>query len=177
MTRTILLALALGLVAPVWLLAHQPEPGAVPWVAEVDEGSERRALEPPADLLGERLDAAARPDTIQEIRLVDGSVVRGTVLSETDDRVVIQTLGGIRMELERGQIRSMRAARGEVRNGEFWRQDPNRTRLFFAPRGLQSGSGVMLSITAAFSSSTRKGLGRKCTRSAWGPRGPASSLA
>jgi len=150
--RTILLALILGLVAPVWLLAHEPEPGGGPWIAEVDERSEERALEPPADLLGGRLDAGARPDTIQEIRLVDGSVVRGTVLSETDDRVVIQTLGGIRMELERGQIRSMRAARGEVRNGEFWRQDPNRTRLFFAPtaRPMAKGEGYVASYMLFF---------------------------
>lgn len=134
MNRIGLLVLALGLTSPVPATAHPPEPGPGPFFAAAGVAT------------------TAPPDTIQEVQLADGSIIRGRVLSETDDRVVIETLGGIRMELERGQIRSMRAARGQVRNGEFWRQDPNRTRLFFAPtaRPTDRGEGYVASYMLFF---------------------------
>lgn len=82
-------------------------------------------------------------DTLYEIRLVDGSTLYGRVTAVDADRVVLQTEGGVRVELSRAQIRSAAPVRGTVHGGEVWPEDPNVTRLFFAPTGrsLRKGEG------------------------------------
>lgn len=85
----------------------------------------------------------AAGDTVREIRLSDGSVIYGRIESQDGDRVVIVTTAGARVEVARANVRSMTVTRGKVRNGEVWREDPNPTRLFFAPTGrsLRRGEG------------------------------------
>ena len=43
------------------------------------------------------------------------------------------------------QVRSLTGAEGQVVDGEFWREDPNQTRLFFGPsaRPLKKGTGYL----------------------------------
>lgn len=91
---------------------------------------------------------AARGDTIMEVRLRDGSVLYGRVAEETPDRVVIVTSAGVRLELQRGQIESMRVTSGRAVDGAFWVEDPNSTRLFFTStaRPLRKGSGYISSF-------------------------------
>jgi hypothetical protein len=80
-------------------------------------------------------------DTIWEVELADGSAVIGRVTVVTAERVTLRTLGGATLEVERPLIRSMVAASGTVREGQLWRADPNRTRLFFGPTGRMLGQG------------------------------------
>ena len=49
--------------------------------------------------------------------------------------VVLTTLGGARVEISRSQIADVRATAGQVVDGEFWREDPNVSRLFFTATG------------------------------------------
>lgn len=95
--------------------------------------------------------AAAQQDTVplvvsdstMEIRLADGSTIYGRIVSADGGRVVIVTSGGARLEVDRAQVRSVRAVQGTVRDGEVWPQDPHRTRLFIGPTGrsLNMGEG------------------------------------
>lgn len=74
-------------------------------------------------------------EELYEIRLIDGSVLIGRVLSVSGDRIVVTTAGGARVELVRSQIREARTAEGRVVRGEFWQEDPNLSRLFFTSTG------------------------------------------
>lgn len=82
-------------------------------------------------------------DSLVEVRLTDGSVLIGRIVEETEDRLVVVTQGGTRVELDRSQVRSVSPAQGRTVNGEFWGADPNPTRLFFAPtaRAVPEGEG------------------------------------
>jgi hypothetical protein len=84
-------------------------------------------------------------DTTWRIELTDGSTLIGQVVATTPERITIRTATGVTVELQRGQIRSMSVARGTVRDGVLWGDDPNRTRLFFAPTGrmLPRGEGYV----------------------------------
>lgn len=86
----------------------------------------------------------AAPDTtVREFRLADGSRVYGRVVASDAEHVTVETLGGVRMELARAQVRSDVPARGRVVNGELWLEDPHATRLFFGPtaRAVPRGEG------------------------------------
>ena len=72
---------------------------------------------------------------IQELRLKDGSRLYGYVDESTSERVVMTTITGTQMEVQRVQIDSLEPARGRLVDGEFLPADPNPTRLFFAPTG------------------------------------------
>jgi hypothetical protein len=74
-------------------------------------------------------------DTVWEIRLADGSTIIGQIIEATPDRLTVRTLSGVTIELERPLIRAMARQRGNVRDGQLWPADPNRTRLFFGPTG------------------------------------------
>lgn len=82
------------------------------------------------------------PDTVK-ISLYDGSVLIGRVVSETDKVVVFETKSGIKSEIPKSQIKQRTAMTGRVVKGEVWNDDPNKTRLFFAPTGrpLNKGEG------------------------------------
>lgn len=98
---------------------------------------------------------AAQPDTTRtpvtasavllEVRLTDGSVVFGSILSADSVRVVLRTVSGARLELAPHQIRSQRTSEGSVVRGEFWPEDPNQTRLLFTSTGrsLRAGEGYV----------------------------------
>lgn len=78
--------------------------------------------------------------TIQELRRADGSRTYGRVVAVDHDRVVFESLDGIRMEMDQRFVR-LRPARGRLVDGEFWHEDRNGTRLFFAPTGRTVTSG------------------------------------
>jgi len=115
----------------------------------------RRGLFPLVVLLAAAVVAAPAPlaaqvpraievsDTLQEIRLQDGSTLYGRVVAVDAERITVETTGGVRVDLERAQIRFVRPVQGRVRAGEVWPEDPNGTRLFFGPTGrmLRAGDG------------------------------------
>lgn len=77
----------------------------------------------------------APSDTVYEVRLGDGSVIYGRIAEVDSERVVLTTVGGGRLEVERSQIREVRPAAGRVVEGEYWNEDPGGTRLFFTATG------------------------------------------
>jgi hypothetical protein len=98
------------------------------------------APSPAAAQVPERI---AVSDTLVEVRLSDGSTLFGRVVEVQDERIVLETQAGARVELSRPQIRSLRRVSGVVRDGVVWEDDPHGTRLFFAPTGraLAAGEG------------------------------------
>lgn len=88
---------------------------------------------------------AARTDSVTEFRLRDGSTLLGRVVEESATRVVVETLGGLRVELTPEMIISRRVVRGRSEAGGFVRADPNATRLFFTStaRPLARGEGYV----------------------------------
>jgi hypothetical protein len=88
----------------------------------------------------------APSDTIYEVRLQDGSLLYARVVAAEPQRVELVTTAGVRLQVDRGQIRSASAVRGTVRpDGMVWPEDPNSTRLFFGPTGraLRAGDGYV----------------------------------
>ena len=98
-------------------------------------------------------DPVVASDTIHRVRLVDGSTLFARVVAVEGDRVTLETSGGDRLEVALARIRSMTPARGRVMDGEFWTEDPNRTRLLvLAPTGrtLDQGEGYLSSFWVFF---------------------------
>ncbi len=92
-------------------------------------------------------------DTLQTLRLVDGSVLVGRVVTVEGDRITFETITGVRLEVDRGQIRSLTPAHGRMVDGEFWNEDPNRTRLLaISPTGrsLPKGEGYLSAFWIIF---------------------------
>ena len=80
-------------------------------------------------------DIPAPSDTIHEVRLGDGSVIFARVLEFDQERVIFETVGGARLDVERTGIEGIRPARGQAVDGEFRTEDPGGTRLFFTSTG------------------------------------------
>lgn len=74
-------------------------------------------------------------DVTQELELSDGSSVIGRVVSIGDGQFIFRTTSGVEMTVEATAVRSLKPITGRVVNGEFLREDPNATRLFFGPTG------------------------------------------
>lgn len=93
----------------------------------------------------EGVEALTPGESLYEIRLMDGSVLFGRVTAVEGETIVLVTLVGARVEVERSQIRVARPAEGRVVEGEFWREDPNSSRLFFTATGrtLQKGEAYV----------------------------------
>jgi hypothetical protein len=68
-----------------------------------------------------------------ELTLRDGSRLYGAIVQEGDEAVVFRTAAGILVTVQCTELASLRKRAGSVVNGEFMPEDPNRTRLFFAP--------------------------------------------
>ncbi|NIV98254.1 hypothetical protein GWN26_03530 [Candidatus Saccharibacteria bacterium] len=78
-----------------------------------------------------------------QLELKDGSRLIGTIVKEDPASITFRTLSQVDMVIARDQIKIMLPLSGEMVAGEFWRRDPNRTRLLFAPtaRPLKAGQG------------------------------------
>ena len=74
-------------------------------------------------------------ETIHEVRLGDGSVIFARIVELDSERVVFETVGGARLEVERSGISDLRPVQGQAVEGEFWSEDPGSTRLFFTSTG------------------------------------------
>jgi len=74
-------------------------------------------------------------DVTQELELDDGSSVIGRVESVGEGRFVFRTTSGAEMTVDVTAVRSLKPVTGRIVSGELWREDPNPTRLFFAPTG------------------------------------------
>jgi len=85
------------------------------------------------------------PREIVEIRLKDGSLIVGRIVSEDGGRALIKTVSGADVTVDRDQITSIQSTAGAVVNGEFWTQDAVSSKLFLGPTGrsLKRGEGYV----------------------------------
>ena len=84
------------------------------------------------------------PDSqVVKLTLSDGSVLIGRVVSVTPTVVRFASAMGA-TDIPRSAIRSVEVMRAKaVHDGEYWPEDPSRTRLFFAPTGRMQRQGEM----------------------------------
>ncbi|HET7322529.1 MAG TPA: hypothetical protein VFI96_08560 [Longimicrobiaceae bacterium] len=89
--------------------------------------------------------APAVSDTLYEIELQDGESYVGRIVASAGDTLTLRTAAGATIRFPTSRIASVHPARGRVVHGEFWREDPNATRLFFSPTGrsLARGEGYV----------------------------------
>ena len=80
-------------------------------------------------------------ETVYEIQLGDGSVLFASIVELDEEQVVLVTVSGVRLEVDRSQLREIAPARGRVEGGEFWSEDPGGTRLFFTATGRSLARG------------------------------------
>lgn len=80
-------------------------------------------------------------DTLTVIRLRDGSVLFGRILSEDAARLHVRTVGGLEIDIQRALVSSIARTRGRMVGNEFWAEDPNGTRLLFTSTGRALGKG------------------------------------
>lgn len=75
--------------------------------------------------------------------LKDGSELMGIIEAEDSLTVYFKMLGNVSMTIQKNQIKKIEHLTGEMIGGEYVRQDPNHTRLFFSPtaRALRTGQG------------------------------------
>ncbi len=95
---------------------------------------------------------AAPADTIFEIVLRDGSTLFGRVVEQDAEKLVIVTVSGTRVEVQRAQVERMRIATGRGEGAAYWAADPNLTRLLFTStaRPLPKGEGYISSFMLFF---------------------------
>lgn len=73
------------------------------------------------------------------ITLSDGQVLRGRVLEQTPERVVLQLEDGNSLALPRDVVLSV--SEPSVESGEAWGRDPNLSRYLYSPSAFSLGSG------------------------------------
>jgi hypothetical protein len=96
---------------------------------------------------GPRVPLAVDPDTSmrQRITLTDGSTVLGRIVAVWDDSVRVEAPSGTTV-IRRDFVRAVRSIpSSSLRDGKYWPEDPNATRLFFGPtaRMLRPGEGYL----------------------------------
>ena len=82
-----------------------------------------------------------------ELTLVDGSVLFGRVV-EVGDPFRFVLVSGVEMTISKENVRTIGEARGMVEGGEYWPEDPNRTRLLFGPTAqtIPQGDGYLYNV-------------------------------
>jgi hypothetical protein len=81
-----------------------------------------------------QFDTPGAGETIYELRLISGQRTLGWITETRGDTIVFRSFDGGEWRLDH-RSDSLRRARGTVVGGEFWKEDQNQSRLFFAPTG------------------------------------------
>ncbi|WP_247233015.1 hypothetical protein [Telluribacter sp. SYSU D00476] len=85
---------------------------------------------------------SAETPTPSLLHMKDGTVLRGVILSETEEGVRIRTDNLGELFITRDKIDKIeREVAGYYRNGQFWFQNPHSTRYFWAPSALPLRKG------------------------------------
>lgn len=87
-----------------------------------------------ATVAAQGFDTPAMGDVIYELRLISGQRTLGWISEARGDTILFRSLDGGEWRLDH-RTDVLRRARGTVVRGEFWREDQNQSRLFFAPTG------------------------------------------
>ena len=87
--------------------------------------------------------AGVREDSIVVVSLRDGSRLHGTIIEENAEFLTVRTVGGLVVRAPKSSVVSVERLHGRVVEGEFRRDDPNYSRLLYAPTGypLRKGQG------------------------------------
>jgi hypothetical protein len=104
-------------------------------------------------IVSESAFAQAAEGDIVRVETRDRSVLIGTLIRETEERVVIRIDGVGEVTIERDNIRSIQVIPPErIRNGEYWFENPQSTRYFFAPNALplRKGKGYYQNVWIFF---------------------------
>lgn len=99
--------------------------------------------------------AQEAPPELRRVVLVNGDVYVGTVEDEAADPLVVVTTDGVVRRFGRDQV----ALVAPLIRGRFFRTDPVRTRLFFAPTARTMGAGAFRGDLAYVFPSVTAGLG------------------
>ena len=70
-----------------------------------------------------------------ELKLRDGSRLYGAIERQTEEQIEFRTITGSLVTARSADVLELREVKGGVVEGEFLPDDPNQTRLFFAPTG------------------------------------------
>ena len=85
------------------------------------------------------------PDSSRyRVETADGQVLLGTLVSETDDEVILASRQLGKVTIQRKDIERMQEVGPDrLRDGEYWFRNPQSTRYFFAPNalGIPEGEG------------------------------------
>ena len=87
--------------------------------------------------------APTAPAITHVLKTREGSTLLGRLVADSGDTVRFQTSLGM-LAIPKRNVAELKPVRpNEVRGGQYWFPDPNRTRLFFAPTGrmLNTGEG------------------------------------
>lgn len=87
--------------------------------------------------------ALSPTDTLYTVELKDGNTLQGTIIHRDEESITIRTPAGIEIKAPKRTIVSIKQMRGKMVGEEFFRVDPNYSRLLFAPTGrpLRKGEG------------------------------------
>ena len=96
-----------------------------------------------APAMGQDETLLAPGDALLEVRLEDGSILYGRVVSAAGDAVTLETPSGVTVTLDRARVVSVERVRGTVQGGRVWNDDRVDDRLFATPTGrtLPGGAG------------------------------------
>jgi hypothetical protein len=87
--------------------------------------------------------AVADTSAIYKVTLTDGSELIGKISQQDAQAIVFVSNAGLIVTIQRPMVRSLEKLQGKWSEGAFIREDPNQTRLLFAPTGktLRKGKG------------------------------------
>ncbi len=83
-------------------------------------------------------------DTLYRVETNEGTVYIGTLVRENEEAVVLATRDGTEVRIARDNIETFASIdSSRIRNGDYWFDNPQPTRYFFAPSaiGLRKGNG------------------------------------
>ncbi len=85
-------------------------------------------------------------DTTQyvQIKTLDGNNYIGSIIEETGEYFLLQTTSAGELKIYKSQIKKLnRFSRGQLKDGEYWFENPNATRNLYGPTGygLKKGEG------------------------------------
>ena len=96
----------------------------------------------------------AQPDTskVQRLTLTDGSEIIGRVISDSTAKIIFRISTGVQMEFDKAFVKEIQSFDAQWIDGKLMREDPNQTRLFFAPtaRSLRQGRGYFTAYEVFF---------------------------
>lgn len=88
--------------------------------------------------------AAQEVSDVVRVTTTDGNTLTGKVLEADEEHIVIEVDGIGEVTLERTRIRNIQIIDPDrIKNGDYWFENPQGTRYFFAPNaiGLKEGTG------------------------------------